>query len=546
MFCRSPANPKILIYVVTLLNVCFGSFNFYIDTNEVQRLLGLNAELFYVRNGVINEQASNFILSVPYKHNVFYFTWESLEEKPLNYKVKVDSPEQVVLEKPVLNISATGLMPKGSQMFSVDIPCSGKQSGQSDILVSVTITLPSNNITNINIHRRKTCIETDVKANNILSDSESVNPGPAKMFYFAISCAVGFLFFFLVFLTSFYIRRKKFKKVSDNNIDQSQSTFLHSSRNPTAISSYGSFRRAPSYSLLEDRPKDIQERISDLTIQRCRVCLKSVLLEGTFGRVYQGTYTKDNGSVESVLIKTVTDHASQIQISLLLQEGMSMYSINHKNILSILGVSFEENTAPFLLYPFRDFKNLKIFLQKCKLCSEGVAHTLTTQEIVDMALQITGAMLYLHKRHLLHKDLAARNCVVDEKLKIQITDNALSRDLFPADYHCLGDNENRPIKWLAIESLISKTFSPQSDVWSFGVLLWELTSLAQQPYVEIDPFEMAAYLKDGYRLTQPINCPDELFAVIAYCWAMNPEDRPTFLQLKVCLSEFYSQLTQYV
>lgn len=102
------------------------------------------------------------------------------------------------------------------------------------------------------------------------------------------------------------------------------------------------------------------------------------------------------------------------------------------------------------------------------------------------------------------------NFSVDDKLRVQITDNALSRDLFPADYHCLGDNENRPIKWLAIESLLQKTFSTSSDVWSFGVLLWELTTLAQQPYVEIDPFEMAAYLKDGYRLAQPINCPDEL------------------------------------
>lgn len=99
---------------------------------------------------------------------------------------------------------------------------------------------------------------------------------------------------------------------------------------------------------------------------------------------------------------------------------------------------------------------------------------------------------------------------VNDKLKIQVADNALSRDLFPADYHCLGDNENRPIKWLAIESLQHKTFSASSDVWSFGVLLWELTTLAQQPYLEIDPFEMAAYLKDGYRLAQPVNCPDEL------------------------------------
>ncbi|KAI5748705.1 hypothetical protein M8J76_001307 [Diaphorina citri] len=82
--------------------------------------------------------------------------------------------------------------------------------------------------------------------------------------------------------------------------------------------------------------------------------------------------------------------------------------------------------------------------------------------------------------------------------------------------------------------------------WAFGVLLWELTTLAQQPYAEIDPFEMAASLQDGYRLNQPVNCPDELFSVMAYCWAMNPEGRPTFPQLHSCLQEFHAQLTRYV
>lgn len=145
----------------------------------------------------------------------------------------------------------------------------------------------------------------------------------------------------------------------------------------------------------------------------CRndVKLKEVLMEGTFGRVYRGTYTTDEGKHEEVVIKTVADHASRVQISLLLQEGMSMYSLSHRNVLSIRGVSIEDQTAPYLLYSYNNYNNLKTFLQKCKLSPEGVSHTLTTQEVVDMALQVIHAMLYLHKKHLLHKDLAARNCV---------------------------------------------------------------------------------------------------------------------------------------
>jgi len=76
--------------------------------------------------------------------------------------------------------------------------------------------------------------------------------------------------------------------------------------------------------------------------------------------------------------------------------------------------------------------------------------------------------------------------------------------------------------------------------------MWELTTLAQQPYIEVDPFEMGNYLRDGYRLAQPVNCPDELFSMMAYCWAMSAGERPTFHQLIVCLQEFHTQLTRYV
>lgn len=117
-----------------------------------------------------------------------------------------------------------------------------------------------------------------------------------------------------------------------------------------------------------------------ITLFRCRVRLLSVVLEGTFGRIYSGVYTPENGIEENILVKTVTDHASQVQISLLLQEGLAMYPLNHKNILTVLGISTEDQTAPYLLYPHNSYKNLKVFLQKCKLNSEGVVHTLTTQE----------------------------------------------------------------------------------------------------------------------------------------------------------------------
>lgn len=99
---------------------------------------------------------------------------------------------------------------------------------------------------------------------------------------------------------------------------------------------------------------------------------------------------------------------------------------------------------------------------------------------------------------------------IDEQLQVKLIDNSLSRDLFPEDYGCLGDSENRPIKWMALETLQKKIVSEASDTWSFGVLMWELCNLARQPYQEIVNEDMEQFLSAGYRLAQPINCPDEL------------------------------------
>ncbi|XP_054269478.1 tyrosine-protein kinase Dnt-like isoform X1 [Macrosteles quadrilineatus] len=551
----------LLVYFACTLNQCCANLNLYLNQIEVRRLLGLQAELFYVRDGVLNEYALNFVVPVPAHLGGLHFTWQSLAGRPLPYSIAVTVSNPEALAAPILNISDHGSVPTVVQTFAVELPCTGVVAAEVDVVISINVTLnrANNNVTRLNFKRVKICLRGPPTHVSSQSESEVVvgrtETEASSALYVAVSCACALVTVFAIALLACYLRNNKSRRHGDM-LQESRGGSNCSAQGlaPAPVLSGTLSSRRPSYTRLDqhcDRSNDLQHRIAQLTIQslllpRCRCRLKSVLLEGTFGRVYRGSYTDEDGGEEEVMVKTVTDHASSMQVSLLLQEGMTMYGLSHKNILSILGVSIEDHTAPFLIYPHQGYTNLKRFLQKCKLCPEGVAHTLTTQEVVDMALQVITGMQYLHKKRLLHKDLATRNCVVDDKLRVQITDNALSRDLFPADYHCLGDNENRPVKWLSIESLSHKTFSTASDVWAFGVLLWELTTLAQQPYVEIDPFEIAAYLRDGYRLAQPVNCPDELFAVMAYCWAMNADDRPTFSQLLVCLQEFYAQLTRYV
>jgi len=227
-----------------------------------------------------------------------------------------------------------------------------------------------------------------------------------------------------------------------------------------------------------------------------------------------------------------------------------MYKMNHRHILPVIAACIANPQRPLLVYPLLDPGNLKLFLQKCKFSSEGRMQTLLTQDLVSIAIQIVEGMIHLHKKQKIHKDLATRNCVIqtmeDGSMLVKIMDNALSRDIFSNDYVCLGDNENRPVKWLALESLLHADFTQSSDVWSFGVTLWELMTLGQQPYFEVDPFEMAQYLRDGYRLFQPINCPDKLYDVMVCCWNVVPEERPTFPQLLTCLEDFYTALGRYI
>lgn len=532
--------------------VCFAHLNVYLSSREVLRLLGLTAELYYVRNGQINEYALNFVMPIRATIGELHFTWQSLARRPLPYTLRVDiTSKQEAMLTPTLNISSEGFVPVTLQTWRVDLPCTRTVDAEVDVKIMLNVSTGSSSTT-LHFRRKKICLKESLRP-AVRVDSVPHAPTSADIFYAGAGCAVGILILAVVAAAACRARARKLRRARSE--EQDAHAFLPDSSCKSAAS-YTSYRRPtslPAAAAAEERARDLQQRIAELTIQRCRVRLRSVAMEGTFGRVYKGTYADEDGREQEVLVKTVAEHASQVQVSLLLQEGCMLYGLRHERMLSVLGVSIEDQTAPFLLYPWGvGCRNLKQFLLACRGANVGGAPgvapppPLTTQHVVRMALHALDGLAYLHSQHVLHKDIAARNCVVDENLRVQIADNALSRDLFPADYHCLGDNENRPVKWMALESLTRRAFSPAADVWALGVLLWELTSLAHQPYAEVDPFEVAAYLRDGYRLQQPANCPDELFAVMAYCWAMSPDDRPTLPQLQIFLRDFHTQLTRFV
>ena len=144
-------------------------------------------------------------------------------------------------------------------------------------------------------------------------------------------------------------------------------------------------------------------------------------------------------------------------------------------------------------------------------------------------------MTYLSSQNFVHKDLAARNCLVAEDLQVKISFLKLSSDVYSAEYHSLS-NVKVPLRWMPPEAIFDNNFSEKSDVWSYGVLVWEIFSSGKMPYNDLSNDEVLKCARYGLRLTNPDNCPASVSKAVQKCWEANPLERPTFSELLVVLN----------
>lgn len=163
---------------------------------------------------------------------------------------------------------------------------------------------------------------------------------------------------------------------------------------------------------------------------------------------------------------------------------------------------------------------------------------LTSRDLLAWAFQIARGMEYLASRKVLHGDLAARNILLAEDNVVKICDFGLARSIYKNDEYKKQENSPLPIKWLAIECMTDRIFSTQSDVWSFGIVLWELFSLAKTPYPNVSPTNLVQWLSDGNRLDKPQYADNKLYDVMLRCWQQKPTARPNFTQLQEILGSF--------
>ncbi|XP_037089817.1 tyrosine-protein kinase Drl-like [Pollicipes pollicipes] len=292
----------------------------------------------------------------------------------------------------------------------------------------------------------------------------------------------------------------------------------------------------------ERRQPNPLELAACLRVDRFDVTFTDLVAEGTFGRLYHGVVggAGGGGRPRLCLVKTVSAQASAQQGRQLLADGLLLAGCSHPALLPVLGCCSVGDGPPCVLYADLGAVNLKQFLTSCRAADQpGGGRVIGPRSMVDMAVQLLGGLVHVHDMGLLHRDVAARNCVVDDRLRVRLTDGALSSDIYPAEYARLADGAWRPVRWAAPESLLRERHSPASDVWSAAVAAWEVASLGQLPFSELrEPLEVVVLLREGYRLAQPPTCPPQLYTALLSCWAMEPDQRPRLRDLLTWMQDY--------
>lgn len=161
----------------------------------------------------------------------------------------------------------------------------------------------------------------------------------------------------------------------------------------------------------------------------------------------------------------------------------------------------------------------------------------SVRQILQMAIEIADGMAYLSYKKFVHRDLAARNCMVAGDMTVKIGDFGMTRDIYETDYYRKGDKGLLPVRWMSPESLKDGIFTTSNDVFSYGVVLWEMATLASQPYQGLSNDQVLRYVIDGGVMERPENCPEKIYQLMRRCWSHRPSSRPTFLDIVAMLLE---------
>ncbi|KAM6912838.1 tyrosine-protein kinase receptor TYRO3 [Xenentodon cancila] len=284
---------------------------------------------------------------------------------------------------------------------------------------------------------------------------------------------------------------------------------------------------------------ELKNKLQDVLIPERLLTLGQMLGRGEFGSVREAILKKEDSSLQKVAVKVLkSDITSSGDIEQCLKEAAYMKDFHHPNVIQLIGVSLHRRPGqrlpiPMVVLPFMKHGDLHTFLLLSRLGDQP--QELALQTLVQFMLDISRGMEYLSSKNIIHRDLAARNCMLDENMAVCVADFGLSKKIYSGDYYRQGSVSKLPVKWIALESLADNVYTTQSDVWAFGVTMWEIMTRGQTPYPGVENSEIYEFLIKGERLKRPADCRQDIYEIMHSCWSPVPKCRPSFQQLVVQL-----------
>ncbi|BFZ02190.1 hypothetical protein BsWGS_05230 [Bradybaena similaris] len=294
---------------------------------------------------------------------------------------------------------------------------------------------------------------------------------------------------------------------------------------------------------------------------RERLTLGERLGEGAFGLVVKaeamGILNNSNNTATTVAVKMLKKDATDREMMDLFREMETMKLIGkNKNIINLLGCCTQRGPL-YVIVEYAPYGNLRDFLKTHRPPNPGLSSMLseyeqpilpyneelkilTQKDLISFAYQVARGMDYLASKQCIHRDLAARNVLVAEDYVLKLADFGLTRNLYQFDYYRKTTDGRLPVKWMAPEALFDRKYTSKSDVWSFGILLWEIFTLGGNPYPSIPIESLFTLLKEGHRMRRPPYASSKMYGIMQQCWQEEAMKRPCFKSL---VQELDSMLT---
>ncbi|XP_020610299.1 fibroblast growth factor receptor 2-like [Orbicella faveolata] len=286
-----------------------------------------------------------------------------------------------------------------------------------------------------------------------------------------------------------------------------------------------------------------------LELPRSDITLQDKLGEGAFGEAYKGL-VRVNGQWRQCAVKKLKESATEMEKRDLMNELQIMVTVGeHPNVISLIGACTRSGSI-LVVVRLAVNGSLLQFLTKNR---ENPYNNVEQKQVpfthidrVKIARDIANGMLHLATKKCIHRDLAARNILLGEDNVAMVSDFGLSRDVYESGEYESTSGGMLPVRWMALESLEDYTYSAKTDVWSFGVVLWEIETLGKMPYSGLGGMEVVDFLKSGHRLKQPDGCPDKIYEIMMSCWRPDPSKRPSFSELVTSLEKELENTGHYI